>query len=154
MFRGGDEPDTRAMFIVESWPNSAGNPISPTGSFRRSHAFRGMVELNTATADYGSARPVLYTSMDSDKAFDKRHVYRSALDAGMGARALIQHIHRTEDMDLPAMDDANERARALLTGMNDLGREGAASHEKALRTAAEQQQQLAKDLNRGRLDPR
>ena len=157
LFRPGTaEPDTRAMFVVDSWPSPSGVPVSSASSFRRAHAFRGMVELNTAIADYTAARPLVYTASDSDKAFDRRHVYRDAFAAAEGAsrHTLILRDVAEFGGGGAGIAEAHERTKEMLAGMNDAAREGAADHEKALRRAGEQQQRLAADLNAGRLDPR
>ena len=46
-----------------------------------------MVELNTAIADYTAARPLICTAIDSDKAFDQRHVYKDMLAGAAGGQA-------------------------------------------------------------------
>lgn len=49
--------------------------MSPVASYRRMYGFKSMVELNTATADYHAARPIILTSMNSRHVFDPQWVY-------------------------------------------------------------------------------
>ena len=89
---GASEADKKALFIVENMPFRDGVPHSALSSYRRTHAFRGMVELNTATADYSAARPMIYTTTDSSVAFDRKHVYRNGLDNSIEARNIVDHM--------------------------------------------------------------
>ena len=155
MFRPGlIEPERKAMFVVENWPSRDGMPRSPVAAYRRTHAFRGMVELNTATADYSAARPMLYTSVDSDKAFDKRHVYRNGLDASIDASGMLTHLREVTGEHDEAVQDVHRRAHEMLIGINSASLDNHAKHERSLRVASDQQSQLVADLNGGRLDPR
>ena len=144
MFRDGcSEPDPRALFSVLTWPSVAGEPASSVASYRREHAFRSMVELNTAIADGQAARPLIYTTMSSDAAFDRRHVYRGVQDAQGSARDATLHL-RSAGLDA---GDLYAGAHAdSLRMMNDFN----AAHAGSIA----QQQRLAQDLNRGVLDPR
>lgn len=148
--QGQPVPEKKAMFLVDNYPDARGVPHSPIASYRRTHAFRGMVEVNTSTADYSAARPMVYTSVDSDKAFDRRHVYRNALDAGIDASAVLAHVDNAGDCD-NSVRDVHRRANELLTGLNDAND---ANHARAMSKAGGQQEQLVADLNKGLLDPR
>ena len=143
-----DAPSRKAMFVVDNMPDRGGAVQSPMASYRRTHAFRGMVELNTATADYSAARPMIYTSMDSDKAFDRRHVYRNAIDTSVDARNMLAHLNLPDTCDT-SVADVHRRAYETMVSMNDIQ---SGAHAKQI--AAQQQAQLAEDLNGGRLDPR
>ena len=145
---GADEPNSNAMFVVDNMPGQDGAVMSCMAAYRRTHAFRGMVELNTATADYSAARPMIYTSMDSDKAFDRRHVYRNAMDTSIDARNMLAHLNLPDACD-NSVADVHRRAYETMVSVNDLQ---SGAHAKHL--AAQQQAQLAEDLNGGRLDPR
>lgn len=145
---GKDVPERRAMFVVDNFPDTNGVPHSAMSSFRRTHAFRGMVEVNTSIADYSAARPMIYTSMDSDKAFDRRHVYRNALDASIEASGLVMGAEPGCDTSVV---EVHQRAHDLLLGLNASNH---AAHDRSSQNAGRQQQQLANDLNHGLLDPR
>lgn len=143
-------PQSRPTYQVDNFPDARGVPHSPIASYRRTHAFRGMVEVNTSTADYSAARPMVYTSIDSDKAFDRRHVYRNALDAGIDASAILTHVDNHADCD-NSVRDVHRRANELLTGLNEANE---ANHARSMSRANTQQSQLVADLNGGRIDPR
>ena len=148
MMPNSDEANRKAMFVVENLPSREGVPQSPMASFRRTYAFRGMVELNTATADYSAARPMIYTSMDSDQAFDRRHVYRNAIDTNIDARSMLSHMNLPEVCDT-TVADVHRRAYDTMVHMNEMQRD---AHAKQV--TSNHQAQLAADLNGGRLDPR
>ena len=150
---GASKPDPKALFVVENMPYRDGIPHSPLASYRRTHAFRGMVELNTATADYSAARPMIYTTTDSDKAFDRKYVYRNAMDTAIDARAMVEHLGIDPGLDT-TVQDVHKQAYDLMLGINSAVSRTNADHERAMRTAGDHQAQLAADLNRGRLDPR
>ena len=145
--------ERRARCLVENWPSNDAIH-SPVAAFRRSHAFRGMVELNTAVADYTAARPLVYTSTDSDKAFDRRHVYRNALDASMDARSMLASNSYVNPETETGVEDVHRQATALLVGLGEANRARYAEHGSMLQMAADQKQRLAADLNSGRIDPR
>jgi hypothetical protein len=72
----------RVLFVVDNWPTD-GIPVSPIASYRRLYGFKSMVEMNTATADYFAARPLVYTTVDSAKAFNPRWIYENAVGTGI-----------------------------------------------------------------------
>ena len=144
LFRtGADGADSRALFVVHSWPTSDGRPVSMVSAYRRSHAFLGMVELNTAIADFSSARPLVYTSMDSEKAFDRRHVYRNASEAASIAAAATMHLRQGAAQGRTAIDDAHSETLGIMGSMNS-------AHADIMK----EQQRLVQDINRGLLDAR
>lgn len=159
LFRDGcTDPDPRTMFVVDNWPSLSGAPASPVASFRRAHAFRGMVELNTAVADYSAARPLLYTTMDSTKAFDRRHIYRTWDNIAGGVATVNPAFSAGVDMaggfSAGGAGRLGVSAVDMLAGMNETHVSSIRGDENAIRNAAQQQQMLAADLNAGRLDPR
>ena len=124
------------MSIVESWPSVDGQIVSAVASFRRTHSFKGMVELNTAIADYTAARPLIYTTMDSDKAFDQRHVYREMLSGAAGGQAAVGMFSKNSYPAAPFLAGeqhvAEDTARSMLLGSNETMRSVTSAHEAAL----------------------
>jgi len=133
-------------------------PTSPVSAYRRSHAFRSMVELNTAVADFGAARPMLYTTVDSSKQFDKRYIYNTTMkDTFDGIASLPAEFLKGDrglSSYLPNLDALSSGMFGVSKTMNE---EMNKEHVTALHTSFDsvaQQERLAYDLNAGRLDPR
>lgn len=163
------EWNSRVLFFVENWPVD-GLPVSAVASYRRIYGFKSMVELNTATADFHAARPIILTTMDTRHAFDPKWVYDSATSlpvdriatdytnlvpsAGIeiNGREIVSGMktHPKDDVYTdntwagfdPQRSQIRQRAEAAIEHSRILNQSSAASeyHEK-----------LANDLNSGRL---
>ena len=157
---GESKPDRRALFVIENWPDVSGAVISPVSSFRRAAGFRMMVELNTAIADYGRARPLVYTTSRTDHVFNMRNVYPEGERSFANPGNMVLDVARMVNND-PAMPGAHRHNQAQqMRAESEMVANNASHHESMLMRAHQQQQMLVRDLNYGvlngsdvRLDP-
>lgn len=146
--------NARVLFVVENWPVD-GWPISPVSAFRRSYGFKAMVEMNTATADYYAARPLVYTSTDSSSAFNPQWVYNQhyslpvdvAPGQQQGGAAGGSGLVRAGLAANPYADPRSQVQRRADAAIDYTRRVAKASS-----AAGEYHARLASDLNSGRLD--
>lgn len=157
---GESKPNKHALFVMENWPDVTGAVISSVSSFRRAAGFRMMVELNTAIADYGRARPLVYTTSRTDHVFNMRNVYPEHERTFANTGTMVLDVARMMNSD-PGNPASHRQSQAQqLRAESEMVTSNASNHESMLLRAHQQQQMLVRDLNYGvlngsdvRLDP-
>ena len=136
VFRDGeDEPDANVYFIVESFPDEYGSLSSAMTTYYAHRVFKDMVMRTTAEAESVRCRPPIYTTTESDRAFEERRLAHIGEVDGLRAsitrdNALIrnriisdthaQQERLTEMLNLARVDTSDPAYRSdPLTGLRN-----------------------------------